>query len=234
MAHHFALDLKDTVSRDGRRFVCHPFQSGDEYAKNNLFIKHGFDRGVAVLGLVALSPLLVLSALSIWVEGLFRTSSRGPILATEERYSNGRRFRIFKFRTFQLAERVPGGDEVVFISKLPATGVGGVLRKFYLDELPQIFNILRGEMSLVGPRPWEVQHYETKLPPRYHAKRLLRCGVCGPVQASKGLQHEFPNGLEMEEVLVRNYLSRSALRVFLLDLRMIWRTLRTVSRAEGL
>jgi len=234
MAHHFALDLKDTVRKDGKRLVCHPFQSADEYAKNNLFIKHAFDRGVAVLGLVALSPLLVLSALSIWLEGLFRITSRGPILATEERYSKGRRFRIFKFRTFQIAARGSGGDEVVFISNLPATSVGKVLRKFYLDELPQMFNILRGEMSLVGPRPWEVRHYETKLPPRYHAKRLLRCGVCGPVQASKGLQHEFPNGLEMEEVLVRNYLSRSAPGVFWLDLRMIWGTLRTVSRAEGL
>jgi lipopolysaccharide/colanic/teichoic acid biosynthesis glycosyltransferase len=232
----FGLDLTDTIIVDGKRRVRQPFEASDQYNKNNRILKYAFDRLTGLVGLSVLSPIIFLCAFSIRVESALRPISRGPVFISEGRYSGGRVFRMWKFRTFQ--SEPPStrttDDKLVFINKLPTTFVGAVLKKFYLDELPQLFNILRGDMSLVGPRPWEIEHYKRHYPDTLHAKRLLRCGVCGPVQASKGLTSDFDGLLQMDETLARNYLSRSAVGVLLIDLRFITLTLRTMLRAEGL
>jgi lipopolysaccharide/colanic/teichoic acid biosynthesis glycosyltransferase len=114
--------------------------------------KRLFDVIVALLGIVVLSPLLVGIALAI------KISSPGPVLYRGQRVGRfGKPFRICKFRTMVVnAEKIGGassGDDDPRITK-----VGRFLRKYKLDELPQLFNVLRGEMSLVGPRP-EVQKF---------------------------------------------------------------------------
>jgi lipopolysaccharide/colanic/teichoic acid biosynthesis glycosyltransferase len=102
-------------------------------------------RAFAVLGIVALSPLLVLAALAV------RLSSRGPVLFSQERVGlAGRTFRIHKFRTMRAAR---GGPGITVGADPRITAVGAVLRRFKLDELPQLLNIAKGEMAFVGPRP---------------------------------------------------------------------------------
>ncbi len=115
-------------------------------------MKRLFDVGCCVLGLIVLAPILLLIAL------LIRTDSKGPILYVQERIGlNGRPFYIFKFRTMAIdADKkglltVGGKDPRV-------TRIGYSLRRYKLDELPQLFNVLKGDMSLVGPRP-EVKKY---------------------------------------------------------------------------
>jgi len=115
-------------------------------------MKRVFDVGCCVVGLIVLAPFLLLIAL------LIRTDSKGPILYVQERIGlNGRPFYIFKFRTMAIdADKkglltVGGKDPRV-------TRFGYYLRRFKLDELPQLFNVLKGDMSLVGPRP-EVKKY---------------------------------------------------------------------------
>lgn len=115
-------------------------------------MKRLFDVGCCVLGLIVLAPILLLIAL------LIRTDSKGPILYVQERIGlNGRPFYIFKFRTMGMdADKkglltVGGKDPRV-------TRIGYYLRRYKLDELPQLFNVLKGDMSLVGPRP-EVKKY---------------------------------------------------------------------------
>lgn len=115
-------------------------------------MKRLFDVGCCVLGLIVLAPILLLIAL------LIRTDSKGPILYVQERIGlNGRPFYIFKFRTMVMdADKkglltVGGKDPRV-------TRIGYSLRRYKLDELPQLFNVLKGDMSLVGPRP-EVKKY---------------------------------------------------------------------------
>jgi lipopolysaccharide/colanic/teichoic acid biosynthesis glycosyltransferase len=105
------------------------------------------ERGLAALGLVVLSPVLVAIAAAV------RLSSRGPVLFRQVRVGRGGRpFEIYKFRTMVVgADRVaanvsPAGDRRV-------TRVGRLLRASYLDELPQLVNVVKGEMTLVGPRP---------------------------------------------------------------------------------
>ena len=114
--------------------------------------KRLFDILVAGLALLAFLPLLVLIGTAIWME------SQGPVLFRQQRTGlNGRPFRIYKFRTMTVTE---DGDGVRQASRGDArvTPLGGLLRKLSLDELPQLLNVLKGEMSIVGPRPHALSH----------------------------------------------------------------------------
>lgn len=143
-----------------------------------LFIKGTFDRTVAFVFLLLTSPLFPLMAF------LIRLTSRGPVFFKQERCGlNGRRFTLYKFRTMvvQSQEKPENGDlPIAFKSREDPriTRVGHFLRRFSLDELPQLINILKGEMSFVGPRPplpSEVERYEKWQKRRLSMKPGLTC-----------------------------------------------------------
>ncbi len=114
----------------------------------HLALKRLLDLGVAGLGVVVLSPLLLAIAVAV---GL---SSPGPILFIQERLGKqGRPFQIYKFRTMVDGAIHLGAGLDTFAGDPRVTLVGKFLREYHLDELPQLFNVLRGDMSLVGPRP---------------------------------------------------------------------------------
>ncbi len=116
------------------------------------FAKRAIDVLAAGLGLLVLSPLLLLAALAV------RLDSAGPVLFSQERIGrNFRPFRIYKFRTM-VSDAEKRGGQITFGADPRITRVGRLLRKLKIDELPQLFNVLVGEMSLVGPRP-EVPKY---------------------------------------------------------------------------
>lgn len=154
-----------------------------------LVIKRVLDIGVASIGLVALAPLFALIALAV------RLSSPGPALFGQLRVGQGgRTFRMWKFRTMvQGAEEQLGvlkgrnvyGDEPLF--KIPndprITRLGAFLRVTSLDELPQLWNVLRGEMSLVGPRP-PLPDEVTRYAPQHYVRLDVRPGLTGPWQVS--------------------------------------------------
>jgi lipopolysaccharide/colanic/teichoic acid biosynthesis glycosyltransferase len=110
-------------------------------------IKRGFDIVISLIGLLFLSPILVIIA------ALIKVDDRGPILYCGERVGrHGKLFRVLKFRTMVAdAERI--GPPSTADDDPRITPIGGVLRKYKLDELPELINVLLGEMSLVGPRP---------------------------------------------------------------------------------
>lgn len=117
-----------------------------------MILKRWFDLLASGLGLIALSPLLMLIAL------LIKLDSKGPVFFRQERVGRfGKVFRIHKFRTMVTdAERK--GLQITVGADVRVTRVGGTLRKYKLDELPQLFDVLLGDMSIVGPRP-EVPRY---------------------------------------------------------------------------
>lgn len=111
-----------------------------------LAAKRLFDVALAVLGLLALSPLMLLVAAAVALD------SRGPILFRQQRVGlRGRTFRVYKFRSMTIAAEREG--PVSSLASTHVTRVGRILRLSSLDELPQLFNVLIGDMSLVGPRP---------------------------------------------------------------------------------
>lgn len=118
----------------------------------SVFVKRAFDIVVAGLGMLILSPMLILLVL------LVKFSSPGPVFYRGSRTGRyGRPFRIFKFRSM-IPEGEQCGGTTTGKDDPRITSVGRVLRKYKLDELPQLFNVLRGDMSVVGPRP-EVYEY---------------------------------------------------------------------------
>ena len=116
-----------------------------------MFLKRVFDIIVSFCGIIILFPLIIIVSI------LIKITSKGPVLFKQVRVTkNGKLFKIYKFRTMK--ENSEGNKQITVGKDNRITGIGHILRKTKLDELPQLFNVLKGEMSLVGPRP-EVPKY---------------------------------------------------------------------------
>ncbi|MDI3281632.1 MAG: sugar transferase, partial [Bacillota bacterium] len=185
-------------------------------------VKEAFDYLVAALGLVLTAPLWVLIALAIWLD------SGWPIFYAQERVGEGGRvFRLLKFRTMvQGAERETGPVAASAFDPR-VTRVGRLLRALRLDELPQLVNVLRGEMSLVGPRPERpefVEEFERALPD-YRYRTLVRPGLTGLAQVLGRYDTDAAAKLRYDLFYIRNY-------SFLLDLQILAQTMRVVFLPE--
>jgi exopolysaccharide biosynthesis polyprenyl glycosylphosphotransferase len=192
--------------------------------------KRSLDLIGSLFGLILLSPLLAVVAL--WI----KRDSEGPVFFTQVRAGRaGEQFKCWKFRTMvkdaesKLAEleHLSEGPGLLFKLKEDprVTRAGRVLRRFSLDELPQLWNVLRGEMSLVGPRPAlpsEVEQYDDWVRNRLKVKP----GLTGLWQVSGRTETSFSDYVRYDLFYIQNW-SLS------LDLWILWRTLRAVLSAEG-
>ena len=182
-------------------------------------LKRIFDVLAAGLGIILLSPLLLTSVL------LIKLDSKGPVLFTQTRNGfNGRSFRIFKFRTMSVFEDGPQIRQATR-NDPRVTSVGRWLRRTSIDELPQLFNVLGGSMSLVGPRPHAVAHnteYE-RIVANYAFRYHVKPGISGWAQVN-GFRGETStvNLMEKRVELDLWYVSNWS---FWLDVRILWKTL---------
>lgn len=202
------------------------YSDGFRPSRYYLPLKNAIDLAGALLLLLVSAPLLLAVALAI------KLSSHGPVFFRQTRVGQyGREFNVFKFRSMrQDAEAVTGptwaSDEDPRI-----TPVGRILRKFRLDELPQVFNVLRGEMSLVGPRP-ERRYFVQKLReqiPYYDLRHYVRPGITGWAQVL------YPYGASVEDAYEKlQYDLYYAKRVsLLLDARILLKTVKVVLFGRG-
>jgi lipopolysaccharide/colanic/teichoic acid biosynthesis glycosyltransferase len=176
--------------------------------------KRSLDVGGSLLLLVGLAPLFCAVALWVWWD------AGRPILFTQRRAGRrGRRFRLFKFRTLSTTPDDPSRAAAC------VTRSGAVLRRWALDELPQLWNVLRGEMSLVGPRPPlpdDLDHYG----PRDRLRLAVRPGLTGWAQIHGRNALSWPERIDHDVWYVRN-------RSVRLDLRILARTPAVLVRGRG-
>ncbi|MCL2626169.1 MAG: undecaprenyl-phosphate glucose phosphotransferase [Cystobacterineae bacterium] len=165
-------------------------------------VKRSVDVLGALLLLLLLSPLMLL--LALWV----KLDSKGPVLYRQERMGmDGRLFWMLKLRTMRVdAEAV--GAQMTLPKDARRTRLGGVLRKYSLDELPQLWNVFRGEMSLVGPRPERpifIEEFKKRIP-RYHLRHMVKSGMTGLAQI-KGLrgQSSIEERIEADLYYIENW-----------------------------
>jgi lipopolysaccharide/colanic/teichoic acid biosynthesis glycosyltransferase len=171
----------------------------------------------AGLGLVALSPVFVLAAVATWA-ALGR-----PILFRQRRGGlHGRPFALLKFRTMADAR---GADGAPLPDDERLTRFGRWLRRTSLDELPELWNVLRGEMSLVGPRPLMAEYLD-RYSPDQARRHEVRPGVTGWAQVNGRNTTTWPDRFRLDVWYV-DHVS------FLLDVRILLRTLGTVFRGHG-
>ena len=202
----------------------------------HLLVKRAFDLVLTMVGLIILSPLFAVISIAV------KLDSSGPVLYRQTRIGkNGRPFEFYKFRSMyvgsdsdskrktEVAKFIKGGQQrhgsTKIVDQNKVTRVGRLIRKTSLDELPQLLNVLKGEMSLVGPRPclpYEWEHYE-----RWHRKRLSVIPGCTGVWQVNGRSEV---GFDDMVVLDLYYINNASL---LLDLKLILKTIPVMLLGRG-
>lgn len=188
--------------------------------RRQLIFKRCLDVAIASLALLLLWPLLLIIAFAI------RLSSPGPILFRQERLGKlGKPFIIYKFRTMVEGAIHIGTGLGTYKGDPRVTKVGKFLREYHLDELPQLFNVLLGDMSLVGPRPLLVSSLKT-YDDTQKRRLLLPPGITAWEAVNGGLENSFEARLQLDVWYVDHW-------NFWLDLVILLRTIPVVLRKEG-
>ena len=171
--------------------------------------------------LVVTSPLLVLAALAI------RRESRGPVFYRQLRVGkDGEQFELWKLRTMVPGAEAMGAGIYVLEGDTRITRVGRLLRRFSLDELPNLVNVLRGEMAIVGPRP-TVQEQVDRYTDRQRRRLEVKPGITGWAQINGRASLPWPDRIELDVW----YVEHRSLR---LDLQILARTARMLATGHGL
>jgi exopolysaccharide biosynthesis polyprenyl glycosylphosphotransferase len=205
--------------------VDHP-----QLAGLRLLLKGLFDRCVAAVALILLAPVLVTLA------GVIRLSDRGPALFTQTRVGkNGHVFRIYKFRTMVVdaeqrrAQLLASNDFDGVLFKLRrdprVTAVGVHLRRWSIDELPQLLNVFLGHMSLVGPRPALPDEAE-KYAEHVRRRLVVKPGLTGLWQVGGRSDLSWDESVRLDLRYVENW-------SFALDLQILWKTISVLVRGSG-
>lgn len=202
-------------------------------------LKALFDKSLALVALLLAAPVFALAALAILLDGLFCPEDRGPVFYHETRISAGRPFSLFKFRTMQIRAIQQAQDQGLTVKYWERenrghTRAGWYLRRWYLDELPQIVNILRGDMSFVGPRPPAPFEYERELAEGIVRKRLARAGLVGLQQAHKGRTGNYDEEIALDYEYAARVGAISPPRRLVYEIGLIARSLRVLWEGKGL
>ena len=205
----------------------------------NRFFKTIFDKVVAFLLLVAASPILLLVKIAYVVEGWLIPENSGPMFFHYNAISAGKVIPKYKIRLIKSKyidqEGAKQGDWHAFSAEWTAdsrTRVGQFVKSFYLDELPQFYSVLIGDMSIVGPRPLAVHHYERDLAQGNVTRSLLKGGLLGLGHVNKGTV-EMGNPV-YEYEYIDQYLKRSSVGLLWLDIKIIGRGIRVMVKGQGL
>ena len=201
--------------------------------------KHVLDKTVSIALVVLLAPVFVVVAVAMAFDMLRFPADRGSFLYRERRVSRGREFDLLKFRTLRRDVLVAAESAEAHARMLEADGANltwagrRVLKPWYLDELPQLFNVLRGDMSLVGPRPWPPSMVANQAAKGFTYRNEFVAGWTGPAQVQKGVT-ESAGYAELDLAYVEACRRQSGARIVRRDIAILWRTVAVMAKGEGL
>ncbi|MBN8988836.1 MAG: sugar transferase [Rhizobiales bacterium] len=221
----------DTRTRYGHLF--------EKKAVREPTLKVLFDRAVGVILLLLAVPFIAALFVIHTLMSILMRSQRGPLLISYKAISRGTTFRKYKFCVVKEAyidrPAAAAGDWHAYSAEWDPrcrTYLGALLKKFYLDELPQLVNVALGQMSLVGPRPLATHHYDRDLLQGNVHRKLLRAGLFGPSQALKGTPRY---GQQDDEYKYLNAVNEmSPFRLILYDFKLIILCMLRVAQGKGL
>lgn len=189
------------------------------------YVKRGLDVVLSILGMPILLLILLVFAPLIWLE------DRGAVFYNAERLGlHGKNFKMYKLRSMRVnAPDLRNEDGTTYNAENDPriTKIGRFLRKTSLDEVPQLINVLKGDMSLIGPRPDLPDMFETMYKPEYMPRLTVRPGVTGYSQAYYRNTVDLEQRFEEDLYYVENL-------SFLLDIKIIFRTAIVVIRRDGI
>jgi len=202
-------------------------------------IKIIFDKIVAAIILLACLPIIFLLYLWNKVEGIIFPENKGPLFFFYYAVSAGKKFRKYKIRLIKDKyidkDLQRKGDWHAYSMEWTPTSrtyLGRFVKKFYLDEIPQFFSVLKGDMSLVGPRPLAVHHYQRDLEQGNVVRSLIRGGLLGLGHIHKGTK-EMGNPI-YEYRYAETYVFFSSFKLLMMDLYIIWRGIKVIFQGKGL
>lgn len=179
------------------------------------YVKRGLDLAIATTALIALSPVILATSVAI------KLDSKGPVIFKQRRTGkDGKEFDLYKFRSMSV-----DNDVHDFKCQDKHTRVGNFIRKTSLDELPQLINILKGDMAFIGPRPWIPDYYENMNEEQRHRCDVLP-GITGLAQASGRNNISIFDKINYDLEYVENYSFKS-------DIDVIAKTIKTVLSKDG-
>jgi len=189
--------------------------------KKQSIIKRGIDIVLSAGGAILFSPVMLITAL------LIKLDSNGPVFFTQERVGRDKKpFKLYKFRTMKVGAEKEGLGFDVEENDSRITLIGNFLRRWCIDELPQLFNVLKGEMSIVGPRPtlkYQVDNYTDA-----DARRLeVKPGMTGLAQVRGRNALTWPEKIKYDVEYIDNYSTG-------LDFKIMFETVGLVAKAKGI
>ncbi|MFD1427273.1 exopolysaccharide biosynthesis polyprenyl glycosylphosphotransferase [Kroppenstedtia sanguinis] len=186
------------------------------------FLKRGFEVVFSIALLIFILPVLVLTALAI------RLESRGPVLYSQERVGlNGSRFHVYKLRSMR-TDAEKNGPQWAAKNDPRVTRVGKFIRKTRIDEVPQLINVLRGDMSLIGPRPERhvfTEKFSQEIP-GFKQRLSVKPGLTGWAQVNGGYESTPEEKFQLDMYYIRS-------QSLALDMKILWRTVWVVLSGSG-
>ena len=197
------------------------------------------DKTLSTTLLVVLSPVFGFLFAAMGLDMLVRSRDRGPWLYRERRISRGREFDLLKFRTLlrEVAEQIDPAESHARMHEADEANLTWAGRRLlkprYLDELPQLWNVFRGDMSLVGPRPWPPPMVAAQVKKGFGYRNEFIAGWTGPAQVEKGVT-ESAGYAELDVAYVDACRTSSTWHVIRTDLSLLRRTVVVMAKGEGL
>ena len=196
--------------------------------------KRLLDLVVAGVLLVVFVPVLLVVLVALALDVLLSPRDRGSLFYREARISRGRTFGLLKFRTLRsdVLERSAGHARLLEADAANLTWIGRrLLKPWYVDEVPQLWNVLRGDISLVGPRPWPPELVERQKAEGLTYRDELPAGLTGTAQITKGSGQRYAD-LDLE--YAERFRSLGSWALVRYDLQILMRTIGVIARGQGL